>query len=557
MTSPPTNSIWSKVEKALDTHTLSQLHLLSTETPKSKRKSGDQLSAEKDKPKKLNKIYSENGTPDSHVSTPDTTNTTLNMETNHGARPKMIRIPSHQLPPLECIAAFTTRDAILTKDADHEEEDQVPPPTQQVIINILCDAVLAMDHSVILMMDTSIKTALINLLTMPDPQVIAFFSANSDDLNKLSSNIFTEIFSFISTSELFTSATSGGTLHLEASHQIAESITTNLAPTIIKHKDVFLRSVLSPARNDAQTKPLVELIINGANYDNIWKEVLCTLKTGKSLVSSHSLSLKIDSIEQNVLKQKRDYVEIDHQITKIATRMGDLKTSEMEHRSKALENDIRIHNINHLDEGTDHHFRALNFTDQIKRIHKLVTDHLTTKNASFTTQIFAPKSGSKHFEALAYVKFSSPGLKFEFEKNFANFKRNNPGCKLTTSRPSPQRTQSDRDLPSISDIKTRIGMLYNQAVLSAKQKNPNSFKELNQTEIEAIQVSQKERHKPFKVYYEFLCPSNNITFMPYSLNSNPFAEYDFSQHIPNPVTRKHALSDKSYEKRFPPKVYKK
>ena len=138
--------------------------------------------------------------------------------------------------------------------------------------------------------------------------------------------------------------------------------------------------------------------------------------------------------------------------------MGDLKTSEMEHRSKALENDIRIHNINHLDEGTDHHFRALNFTDQIKRIHKLVTDHLTTKNASFTTQIFAPKSGSKHFEALAYVKFSSPGLKFEFEKNFANFKRNNPGCKLTTSRPSPQRTQSDRDLPSISDIKTRIGM---------------------------------------------------------------------------------------------------
>ena len=115
MTSPPTNSIWSKVEKALDTHTLSQLHLLSTETPKSKRKSGDQLSAEKDKPKKLNKIYSENGTPDSHVSTPDTTNTTLNMETNHGARPKMIRIPSHQLPPLECIAAFTTRDAILTK----------------------------------------------------------------------------------------------------------------------------------------------------------------------------------------------------------------------------------------------------------------------------------------------------------------------------------------------------------------------------------------------------------------------------------------------------------
>ena len=552
MSSPPINPLWSKVEKAIETH--SQLHSILTETPKPKRKSSDQLSTEKDKPKKLNKIFTEHVTPTTHLST---TNTTPNMEASNGTRPKMIRIPAHQLPPLECVAAFTTRDAILTKNAEHEEEE-APPPSQQDISNSLCDAIMGTDHSIILMIDNSVKTVLINLLSLSDPQIIAFFSPNSEELKELSSNIFTGIFSFISTSEPFTSATGGGTLHLETSHRIAESITANLAPTIIKHKDVFLRSVLSPARNDVQTKPLVELIINGANYDNIWKEALHTLKTGKSLVSPHTLSLKVDSIEQKVSEQKRDYVEIDHQITKIATRMGDMKTSEMEHRSKALENDIRIHNINYLDEGTEYHFRALNFTDQIKRIHKLVTDHLTNKNASFTTQIFSPKSGSKHFEALAYVKFSSSGLKFDFEKNFANFKRNNPRCKLSTSRPSPQRTQSDRDLPNISDIKTRIGMLYNHAVLSAKQKNPNSsFKELNQTEIDAIQVSQKERHKPFKVYYEFLCPSNNTTFMPYTLNSNPFSGYDFNQNIPNPVTRKHAISDKVYEKRFPPKIYKK
>ena len=137
------------------------------------------------------------------------------------------------------------------------------------------------------MIDNSAKTSLINLLSLSDPQIIAFFSANSEELKELSSNIFTGIFSHISTSEPFISATGGGTPHLDTSHRIAESITAKLAPTIIKHKDVFLRSVLSPARNDVQTKPLVELIINGANYDDIWKEALYTLKT---YLTSHTLT---------------------------------------------------------------------------------------------------------------------------------------------------------------------------------------------------------------------------------------------------------------------------
>ena len=47
-------------------------------------------------------------------------------------------------------------------------------------------------------------------------------------------------------------------------------------------------------------------------------------------------------------------------------------------------------------------------------------------------------------------------------------------------------------MPYISDIKMRTGMLFNQAVLSAKQKNPNiPFKELAPNEIDSIQVTQK------------------------------------------------------------------
>ena len=216
-----------------------------------------------------------------------------------------------------------------------------------------------------------------------------------------------------------------------------------------------------------------------------------------------------------------------------------------------LEDEIKIYNINYINESTGNHFKNLNSNQQIKIVQKLVSDHLTIKNASFTAQVISPRAGSKYFEAHATIKFSSTVHKFEFKKNFSNYRRNNPGCKLFTSRPVPKPTHSDRDLPDISDIKTRIGMMYNQAVFLARHKNPNiTFKELAENEIDAIQVTLKERDKHFKMYYEFLCTTNNTTFIPYTMNTNPFFEYDFSQHIPNPVTRKHARSYRSYEEHF-------
>ena len=570
MSIPPPNTVWSKIEKALDSHQVvteeTQLHILSTRTPEHKRKPRDQLSSEKDKDKsrkqikttsnQISPIKMPTGTP-----APTTTTTSTNMATSleqvNGTRPKMLRIPAHQLPDQECVAAYTTKYAILTKDAHHKEEE-VLEKTVDDVIRILNDAVIALEHSIILIIDTAAKEVFINLLSKPDSQINAFFSAGSNDLKDLCNTIFTGIFAFIAKSEPFTQATGGGQLHIDASHRITESIIASLSETILKRKEAFLRTVLSPVKNDAQNKPLVELIINGTNYDNIWKEAIFTLNVKKSLVSPHTLSLKVASIEQKVSKHEHNYVEVDNQIAKIATRLGDLKSSEMEQRFKALENDIRIHNVNTIDEGTDHHFRALSHTDQMKRIHKLVSEHLTTKNASFSTQIFSPRKGSKFFEALAYVKFSSPALKFEFEKNFANYKRNNTLCKLSTSRPAPPYAKSDRDLPSISDIKTKIGLLYNQAIHYAKTKNPNLvFNELSQSDIEKLPVTRKEKHKPFQLYYEFLCPTNNTTFMPYTLNSNPFFEYDFTEHIPNPVTRQYAVTDKSYEKRFPPRTYNK
>ena len=86
----------------------------------------------------------------------------------------------------------------------------------------------------------------------------------------------------------------------------------------------------------------------------------------------------------------------------------------MEQRFKALEKDIKIHKLNHLTEGTGKNFSTLTPSEQIKRIRKLVSDQLTNKNAA---QIISPKAGSRHFEAHAYVKFSSSVHKFNAIRN--------------------------------------------------------------------------------------------------------------------------------------------
>lgn len=149
----------------------------------------------------------------------------------------MLRLPPHLLPNLQCVAACLTREAII----------------QQDILSILSDAVIALEYSIILVIDTATKKTLIELLSKPDSEINAFFSDDSQELKQLCNTIFSRIFNFISTSEPFTTATGGGHLHLEASHQIAENITNSLLLTILKHKDVFRYSVLSPVKYDSLT----------------------------------------------------------------------------------------------------------------------------------------------------------------------------------------------------------------------------------------------------------------------------------------------------------------
>ena len=135
-----------------------------------------------------------------------------------------------------------------------------------------------------------------------------------------------------------------------------------------------------------------------------------------------------------------EITETENQITKISVRIGDLKTSELESRYHQVENIIKLHKINSIDEGTPNHFKSLSHSEKIKRIHQLINNH-TSPGVGYSTQIITPSRGSRQSEPIAIISFSTPSSKYEFEKNFANFRKHNHNIKITTSRQIPQKKQ--------------------------------------------------------------------------------------------------------------------
>ena len=64
-----------------------------------------------------------------------------NLEFATRARPKAIRVPIAQLANIECAAAFSTRQAIVKKDAIHHHIDP-PALTLKSVITIISDRLL-------------------------------------------------------------------------------------------------------------------------------------------------------------------------------------------------------------------------------------------------------------------------------------------------------------------------------------------------------------------------------------------------------------------------------
>jgi hypothetical protein len=111
------------------------------------------------------------------------------------------------------------------------------------------------------------------------------------------------------------------------------------------------------------------------------------------------------------------------------------------------------------------------------------------------------------------------------------------------------------------DIRRQIAGFYQHSIslLQADSLNPNTHKDktLTEEQITAMPVQLKAKYKPFATYREFMDPTNNITYCTYTPGKNPFDRHDFSKDIPNPDTRKEALTNPAYKVYYELKTYKK
>ena len=427
-------------------------------------------------------------------------------------------------------------------------------PTITSTTHQLGDILLDNTHLIIQGLDAHLKDLLINSLPYEDDINKKIFHDTNPEFKKFCDTVFSLLAKIMHDFKLLTNL---GEHADKASQALCSAFATNINLVIQHQADKILPFVLSPERKAAPNAH--QLLILGANFDQMWITLIKSSITSSSCTTSLStLSLQVKKLGKTTTAQQIIQTELDHQIDKIAIRLGDLRTGEIETKYRDLEQEIRIHGVNSLGIGTENHFRTLSYTNKIKAVHDFIKSHFDDIVPGFSAQIHSPKTGARHFETLVVVRFTHAQDKYTFEKNFSEYRKANPTCSISTSRPTPPRTPSDRDMPDIKDIRSRLGMMFNNKIAQTKLTNPEiTSSELKPEEIENLQVSVKTKSRPFTVFYEFLDPSNGTTFCHYDLKSDPFAVHDFTNPIPNPLTRKHAQSDPSYKLFFPPRVYKK
>ena len=77
-----------------------------------------------------------------------------------------------------------------------------------------------------------------------------------------------------------------------------------------------------------------------------------TFPTAAITETNFTISNRLHTLQEESDTLTKNNTELDHQIAKIAQRMGDMKTSELEQHYQKVESTVRLHNINYLNEGT-------------------------------------------------------------------------------------------------------------------------------------------------------------------------------------------------------------
>jgi hypothetical protein len=348
----------------------------------------------------------------------------------------------------------------------------------------------------------------------------------------------------------------------EAKKMIAANVTGQMPEMIKENKEFFNNFLTQSAKTVTANHEIFSTIIHAANFDSRWKSLLLeSLPTAKTLSSVDTLADQLKTTKIDTIENTKATKENKNNLLKAARQIGHLKTSQIENSFRAVETQIRIHNINTIKSDDNKDFRSLDDKQQQNEIHKILSKH-TNGTKSGTINIFKPRTGAKQFESLALVTFHTTTLKYAFERSFAAWKRESPtkNEKLTISRAPPGRAPGDETQKQPKDIKREIATLFHNAIDKAKAEHPTKNikqEHLTDEQILAMPVQLKTKYKPFATYWEFLCPTNNITYNIYTPGRDPFDNFDFHREIPNPTTRNEAITKPEYKNYYKLKTYKK
>ena len=254
----------------------------STPPPLKKRKPRDQLSSEKEKP---HKITNRNNTNQTTPNSPPKTDT---MHYENNERPRMLRHTARELQGTPCVSAYYTREAILKKDATHPHAIEVEMTLTDVQEKI-SDYILSNEHKLIDALDKALKDLMIKALTDKDEQNATFFTADSDQMRKLTDAAFQNFLSLCDDNPDLKRDSNG---HYEKAKQdLASKLSAHIPNFLAASKNELTSFITVPSRGTALNKELTEIIIRGANFNNKWITIIHdTMPTANSNISTHTLA---------------------------------------------------------------------------------------------------------------------------------------------------------------------------------------------------------------------------------------------------------------------------
>jgi hypothetical protein len=180
---------------------------------------------------------------------------------------------------------------------------------------------------------------------------------------------------------------------------------------------------------------------------------------------------------------------------------------------------------------------------------------------NFSTFIVDPKPNTTQ-SVLAIITFALSDDVFTFERFMAiarKAKKDGGGyCEATTTRYTPFDDPAS-NIPPLDSIRRMIIGFYKQKLSADVDKVRNSggdtkSKEMDETHdlgenFDLICMKATE-NKPFRIFWEFLCPTSNVAFIKFTPGKTPFEFYDFAAAIPNPDVRAMASTDAAYAKSY-------